>query len=226
MRTKFTLVEMLVVIAIISILASLMLPSLHSAYNSARAVVCANNMRSMGQGVQIYASNYNAFILHHIGLNMWSWSNWEGTIKESLAVGWEIYRCPSDDVALVASKVKWSNWYKRSYGYHAGSNVLTRGGAGIHVDGSSHGWPPTLGRIGGAKLNWIKGPSHLIHFAERWSDYGVLNYGASGVDGVDLVTKFHDLRRGHLFFDGHVEMSPSILTNEAGINRWKDIDRQ
>ncbi|MHC4887051.1 MAG: type II secretion system protein [Planctomycetota bacterium] len=57
-KNGFTLVELLVVIAIISVLAGLLLPALEEALNSARAVVCANNLKQIGlMTTQYYDDN-------------------------------------------------------------------------------------------------------------------------------------------------------------------------
>src|SRR5690348_12699299 len=62
-RTRgFTLVELLVVIGIIALLISILLPSLAKARKAANTVKCAANLRSILQGMQIYASQNNGAI--------------------------------------------------------------------------------------------------------------------------------------------------------------------
>lgn len=58
-RTGFTLVELLIVVAIISILASMLLPGLARAMEAARRAQCASNLRQVGMALRMYADEAN-----------------------------------------------------------------------------------------------------------------------------------------------------------------------
>lgn len=62
-RRSFTLVEMLVVVAITVILLALLLPSLAMTKEKARQLQCANNLRQCGIAMCSYSSDFNSYIV-------------------------------------------------------------------------------------------------------------------------------------------------------------------
>ncbi len=62
----FTLIEILVVMAIIGILVALLLPAVQQAREAARSTTCKSNMRQIGLGVLQYFDDWDGqFFLHH-----------------------------------------------------------------------------------------------------------------------------------------------------------------
>ena len=65
----FTLIELLLVIAIIGVLAAILLPALSRAKSAAHKAVCLNNQRQIGIARQLYANDNGDYLI--AGVNFW-----------------------------------------------------------------------------------------------------------------------------------------------------------
>lgn len=79
-RENFTLIELLIVIAIIAILAGMLLPSLQKARERARDTACRSNLRQIGQGFHFYTGDYED-VLPSAGLSLSVQGNLYWTIQ-------------------------------------------------------------------------------------------------------------------------------------------------
>ena len=61
-NSKFTLLELLIVIAIIAILAALLLPALSKAREKASSIVCTGNQKQVGSGLMMYCNDNNDYL--------------------------------------------------------------------------------------------------------------------------------------------------------------------
>ena len=62
-RSFLTLIELLMVIAIIAILAAMLLPALNRVKEAGRNTVCKNNLKQIGYGFNFYSEEFGGWIL-------------------------------------------------------------------------------------------------------------------------------------------------------------------
>lgn len=130
-REGFTLVELLVVVAIIIILAAILFPIFAKARDKAQQTRCLNNVKQMGTAVQMYEDDYEGAILPWgLGGNAeyaWGyfWSDkidvYLKQIKKGSKAGetrgqGEIYRCPSAPTEQATGGNSWQ--MGKNYGYN------------------------------------------------------------------------------------------------------------
>lgn len=93
----FTLVELLIVIAIIAVLAGMLLPALGRAKEMARRTQCLNHTRQLGLSHVLYGDDYNGFYPPRASRNRWP------TQLLSYYKEIKLLKCPSDQQKPLAS---------------------------------------------------------------------------------------------------------------------------
>jgi len=103
-RKAFTLIEFLVVIAIIAILAAILFPVFARARENARRSSCLSNLKQIGLGMMQYVQDYdemypNAYYTDAAGTTFW-WTMLQPYVKSS-----QVFTCPSSPFKDTATPV-------------------------------------------------------------------------------------------------------------------------
>ena len=113
---KFTLIELLIVVAIIGILVSLLLPSLTKAREASKNVVCKSNLKQIYVSFQTYAKNNNGYFpqtasvsQEDTSLHAWKTSQAEHLKEQYLSNAFDIFYCPMDQKTKQERENHW-NW--------------------------------------------------------------------------------------------------------------------
>ena len=133
----FTLVELLVVIAVITILAALLLPALRKAKEIANMVVCANNLKQQGVATVSYANTYRRY---HPPFHYWDGATpigpyWAGNLLPFLDEQTEVFVCPSDRSPRSNPDLPQCNYANSANGYDFVNEPDERGMFGIAPSG-------------------------------------------------------------------------------------------
>jgi len=119
----FTLIELMAVIAVISVLCALLLPALQRAKEKAEGVVCMNNLHQLGIAWSQYSVDFNGSLVPNgavpgsrtssYGDNSWVNGNSftestpsnvvNGLLTEYLGGGTQCYKCPGDRARISGS---------------------------------------------------------------------------------------------------------------------------
>jgi len=203
--TGFTLIEMLVVIAIIALLTSILLPSLKKAKDQAKRLICFSNMRQMGIATQAYLMENG----NHLPPSSCHLSNpeeyWLNILSEYTSEQ-ILFHCPSD---TGNNFVDWDRpldeQTDKRYSSFAVNALLdpTCYRYNMKKNGNSYN-----------RVDFIRRPMYCIWISEAPNTENFLQadhiHPESWETSVDYAKTFVDYERhlgksNYLFTDGHVE---------------------
>jgi prepilin-type N-terminal cleavage/methylation domain-containing protein/prepilin-type processing-associated H-X9-DG protein len=216
-RTAFTLVELLVVVAIIGVLVALLLPAVQYARETSRRMKCLNNLHQIGLGILMYANNYGG--------------QFPCTYDEGLGASWIVLVAPYvenvDDVRLCPDDpLEEARVQANVAGIRGTSYVVNEYVA--HVTGN----PPVIPNLSVMNINAMRDTHSLIVLFEgadtgrkvtddhvHTSAWYASSDVASGLATVmarmqlEINPAQHDTCANYLYADGHAEtVSVSTFT--------------
>src|SRR4051812_11909221 len=203
-RKGFTLVELLVAIAVIGILTALLFPAISTAKRKARRATCLNNLRQINLGLRMYAdessdktpnagfftvARYKRFMKSYVGLQG------ESSARDA------IFACPADTFHY-----RNATYVSRGAHEETDSEFSSYWSNGMDLDTrtDSHQRPQRPG-IAGRALASIKNPSRTILIAEAAAFWPYSWHEPKRISSIEWQNAaFKDSKNMVSFVDGHV----------------------
>jgi prepilin-type N-terminal cleavage/methylation domain-containing protein/prepilin-type processing-associated H-X9-DG protein len=224
----FTIIELLVVVAVIAILAGMLLPALAKSRSKAQGIFCLNNSKQLVLAWTLYADDHRGRLPYNLGGDARSrgvaqrtnlnWVNniltWEldsdntnlTTITEASLGPYanrvtSIYRCPADNV--LSDIQRRAGWQARVRSYSMNAMVGDAGDlseSGYNVNNPDY--------VQFFSLTAIPNPAQVFVFLDEHPDSindGYFVNKAYYTEWLDLPASYHNGAASFSFADGHAE---------------------
>ncbi len=218
-KTGFTLIEMLVVIAILALLAAILFPVFARARENARRSSCQSNLRQIGLGLLQYSGDYDDKLVrawygsgsgsYSGGSNATDRYKWMDAIQPYVKSE-QLFNCSSHGSYPAAPTAPLSYGpYRFRDAYKFGSYAIN---ASYYGDGDLEQSPAgeintSLAALGDAAgCVWVGDTAAHFEFAwEDKSDQPDVEVDPSGLRYMDYLVERHPASTVVLFCDGHVK---------------------
>lgn len=179
-RAAFTLIEVLVVIAVIALLLSILLPSLGQSRKSAKATLCLSNVKQMGTALVFYQNDNKTYYPGH-HTQSGPVIVWPTRLRLYTDGSHSIFWCPDNDPAFKWVRLVQSG-AKAEYGYDLNERRLTNSTGfsyGYNDWGVQEFTKPHLGLggwvghkdFGEVRESKVLFPSEMVCIGDSKSDY-------------------------------------------------------
>ena len=219
-KTNFTLIELLIVVAIIAILAGMLLPALNKARAAAHSTSCKNNLKTLGTSVHLYSTAHDDIMLPpHLG-------------DPTSGARWTFILLGPNPIYTAKGESGWNTWKMTQGQYFGIKTYLCPELEGSHpLDGTSTGaewwnfgpayglneklYPGDTGEKIFFKITKYINPSMKYMMGDVWKclttttydnlkGYWRWNSSVGMKSGYGMIAGRHTLYANMNFIDGHV----------------------